>query len=140
MSEFDSYVNQIPLEIKGKNNFVLRQTNEFIISQLINEISISTDKPIYYVTRDSKECTLLIEYIEDVWNKKTYYLDNIFLNSKESQLNERDKLLDKLHFLQKNNNEIRFIELNNLYSSFNEDLRKEKLLLEIDNIKLTEKN
>lgn len=136
MSEFDSYVNQIPLEIKGKNNFVLRQTNEFIISQLINEISISTDKPIYYVTRDSKECTLLIEYIEDVWNKKTYYLDNIFLNSKESQLNERDKLLDKLHFLQKNNNEIRFIELNNLYSSFNEDLRKEKLLLEIDNIKL----
>ena len=136
MPKVSKYIDKFSLNLEDNMPFDLCDSNDFIISKVINEISTSTKKNIFFVTKDLKRCSLIIEYIEEIWNKKAFYLDSVILNSENNKLDKRHKLLNTLHFLEKENGKIKFIENHNLFSAFQDEASKDKLLIDINKTKL----
>jgi len=131
MSEEQNLLEDFNLNLSNNRTFNLFNCNDFILSKIIDQVSTEITKDIFFITKNSKECKLLIEYIEEIWKKKTFYLGSDILKSQTNDLNNRSKLLNILFFLEKNNRKIKFIEQENLYLPFEEGINKKKILIDI---------
>ena len=143
MYEVQNLFSSTKVNLEDKEPLNIYEANDFIISNIINQISNSSQNRIFYITEDSKKCKLIIEYLENTWDKKTFYLSNDILNSHLNDTDGRHRSLNIIHFLT-NNNKIKFIEAQSLSSEFNERINKKTIQLikgsnELDREKLIEK-
>ena len=128
MCHIQDLISNIEVSLNNKDPFNFYDTNDFLISNIINQISNHSKSKIFYVTENSTKCRLIVEYLEDTWNKQTFYLGNDVLNSHLDNMSERNRSLNILHFLSKNN-KIKFIEAEGLLSDFNDKINKKTVLL-----------
>ena len=131
MNEILEPTNKISMNLEDKKVFSFYESNDFLISKIVNQASLQSPKDIFYITKDTKKCKLIVEYLEEVWNKRIFYLASDILNSQNNVLNDRSRSLNILYFLQKNNNKIKFIERENLYYPFSEGIKKDRVTIDI---------
>ena len=135
MSEILKPINKFSMNLEDKKAFSFYESNDFLISKIINQVSLESAKDIFYITKDTKKCKLIIEYLEEVWKKKIFYLGSDILNSRNNDLNDRNRSLNILYFLGNNNNKIKFIEKENLYHPFSEGINKNKITISTKSVK-----
>ena len=135
MNEILKPINKFSMNLEDKKTFSFYESNDFLISKIINQVAIESAKDIFYVTKDTKKCKLIIEYLEEIWKKKIFYLGSDVLNSRNNDLNDRNRSLNILYFLGNNNNKIKFIEKENLYHSFSEGVNKNKITISTKSVK-----
>ena len=122
-------MKELGINLKNYSSHSIFQSNDFITSVLISRISKNTNKNIYFIANSSKECSVLIEHLEETFGNETYYLDNEILNSNPTENNKRNKLLNLLFFLGDNQKKIKFIDKDNLNFSFKENLNNKNLYI-----------
>ena len=103
MCHIQDLISNIEISLDNKDAFNFYDTNDFLISNIINQISNHSTNKIFYVTENSNKCRLIVEHLEDTWNKQTFYLGNDVLNSHLDNMSERNRYLNILHFLSQNN-------------------------------------
>ena len=99
MNEILKPINKFSMNLEDKKTFSFYESNDFLISKIINQVAIESAKDIFYVTKDTKKCKLIIEYLEEIWKKKIFYLGSDVLNSRNNDLNDRNRSLNILYFL-----------------------------------------
>ena len=122
-------MKELGINLRNYSSHSIFQSNDFITSVLISGISKNTNKNIYFIANSSKECSVLIEHLEQTFGNETYYLDNEILNSNPTENNKRNKLLNLLFFLGDNQKKIKFIDKDNLNFSFKENLNNKNLYI-----------
>ena len=135
MNEILKPINKFSMNLEDKKAFSFYESNDFLISKIINQVALESAKDIFYITKDTKKCKLIIEYLEEVWKKKIFYLGSDILNSQNNDLNNRNRSLNILYFLGNNNNKIKFIEKENLYHPFSEGINKNKVTISTKSVK-----
>ena len=135
MNEILKPINKFSMNLEDKKAFSFYESNDFLISKIINQVALESAKDIFYITKDTKKCKLIIEYLEEVWEKKIFYLGSDILNSRNNDLNDRNRSLNILYFLGNNNNKIKFIEKENLYHPFGEVRNKNKVTISTKSVK-----
>ena len=96
MNEILKPINKFSMNLEDKKAFSFYESNDFLISKIINQVALESSKDIFYITKDAKKCKLIIEYLEEVWEKKIFYLGSDILNSRNNDLNDRNRSLNIL--------------------------------------------
>ena len=91
MNEILKPINKFSMNLEDKKAFSFYESNDFLISKIINQVALESSKDIFYITKDTKKCKLIIEYLEEVWKKKIFYLGSDILNSRNNDLNHRNR-------------------------------------------------
>ena len=100
-------INKIDLGFRRTSN----EIEKYESVQVSIKQEKNLEKLIDMIKKNLKNCGVLIEHIEETWGKKTFFLDSVILNSEKNSIDKRHKLLNTLHFLQKNSDKIIYTEL-----------------------------